>query len=330
MTPDNDTLLKIIAALAVVVAALAAALIGFYSQIKIKQYELRAQARKDRAAQRLAFYLPLLRFCYELDSRIGRILSVLHTEWLKASHLEKIRNNEGFAKDPRETGYFIMSSVYVFACFFGWTEAIKKGVDATKPLSERSRLGRWLRGVRRRLRRRMAGKSKIFFFDRDISIVRRLFQHQELFQEYIASRRLTAPRDAYKLHRHFQHSIGEMMLQADGDVLRCKTFREFCDSYRDEQFRYWFTPLEELFTDLSEFEADEDIETQAQRKNDFRPLRLLAIRYWCRVLMGNLAKDLDIDTPPPEEVLDSLSELLRNTITSVKLEQLELFLVRTS
>lgn len=328
-TLDNDTIVKVAAGFAVVLAALIAALVGLYSQMKIKQFELRTQAKKDRAAQRLAFYIPLLRFCYEFDGRVGRILSVLSTDWLRSSHLNRIQNNEGFARDPRETGYFIMSSIYVFACFFGWTEAIKKGVDATKPLSERSRTGRWLSKLRQRLFNQisgMPGRSEIFFFDHDISVVRRLFQHQELFQEYVTSKKLTNPKDACKLHRHFQHSIGEMMLQIDGDALRCKTFREFSDAYKDEQFRYWFVPLEDFLTDLSDFEANKDIETQAEMKNDIRPLRLLAIRYWCRLLMKNLAKDLGIDTPQPEEVLNRLSDPLKNTITSVRIEHLELFL----
>lgn len=325
---DNETLIKVAAGFAVVVAALIAAILGLYTQIKLKQYELRAQARKDGAAQRLGLYIPLLRFCYELDGRIGRILAKLHLDWLRASHLERIRKNEGFAKDPREIGYFIMSSIYLLACFFGWTEAIQRGVDETKAFSERSKFRRLLSRIGRRLRGlvRRDDESHIYFFDKDINIVRRLFQNQELFEKYSVSRKLSNPRDACKLHRHLQHSIGEMMLQLDGDVLRCKTFREFLEAYRDEQFRYWFVLLEELFTDLSDFEPNKDIETQAEMKNDIRPLRLLAIRYWCRVLMKNMSTDLGIETPRPDEVLQGLSDQLKTTITAVSLEKLELFL----
>lgn len=325
---DNETIIKIFAGFAVVVAAILTVLLGFYFQIKIKQFENLTQARKDRAAQRLTYFIPLLRFSYELDGRIGRILHVLSTDWLRSTHLEKIRKNEGFAKNPLETGYFIMSSVYVFACFFGWTEAIKNGVDATEQFSQ-GRGRRWLSNIARYVRRHLGlpAKSNIFFFDTDISVVRRLFQYQELFKTYVTSKKLTNPRDAYKLHRHLQHSIGEMMLQRDGGVFRCKTFREFSDAYREnENFRYWFVPLEEFFIDLSDFEAGKEIETQAEMKNDIRPLRLLAIRYWCRVLMKNLSMSLGIETPPPDDVLEGLSDTLKTTIMSVKIEQLESYL----
>jgi hypothetical protein len=326
---DDDTIVKVVAACAVIIAAVIAALVGLYTQIKIKQFELRAQARKDAAAQRLGFYVPLLRFCYELDGRIGRILSALSTDWLRSTYLEQIRQDQGFAEDPRKTGYFIMSSVYVFACFFGWTEAIKKGVDATKPMSERARWRRALarsgQSVNRLLRRKE--KTKVFFFDHDISVVRRLFQYQELFKHYAVSRKLSTPRDANKLQRHLQHSIGEMMLQPDGDGYRCKTFREFYEAYRaSASFRYWFVSLEELLRDLSDFESDKDVETQAEMKDDIRPLRLLAIRYWSRVLMKNLAKDLGIKTPPPEDVIASVSGPLRTAITFVTSEDLELYI----
>src|ERR1700729_2997851 len=225
---DPDTLVKIYAAFAVVVAALITALFGYYLQIKIKRIELQAQARKEKALQRLTLLLPLLRFSYELDGRIGRILAVLDTDWLKSTYLEKIRNEEGFAKNPLETGYFIMSSVYVFACFFGWTEAIKKGVDATESFSERTHINKWVSQLSRRFKLLIGLPSEphIFFFDVDISVVRRLFQYQELFHAYSTSKKLTTPKDASKLHRHFQNSIGEMMLQRDGDNFRCKTFRE--------------------------------------------------------------------------------------------------------
>jgi hypothetical protein len=326
---DTDTLVKIATAFAAVVAAVITVLFGYYGQIKIKQFELRAQARKDRAAQRFRFFIPLLRFSYELDGRIGRILDSLHTDWLRLEHLEKIRRTEGFSKNPLETGYFIMSSVYVFACFFGWTEAIKKGVNATEPYSDYGRARKWHLNVAARVRQLLRSRpaSKIFFFDVDISVVRRLFQYQELFKNYVTSKKLVNPTDACRLHRHLQHSIGEMMLQPDGDMFRCKTFREFADAYREnESVRYWFVPLEEFFADLSDFPPGKDIETQAEMKNDIRPLRLLAIRYWCRVLMRNLSADLGIQTPPPDDVLAGLSDALKSTIQGVTIENLELYL----
>jgi hypothetical protein len=317
-TFDNDTLVKIYAGFAVVIAAL----IGFRATLRIKALELEAQERREANAQRLTYHLPLLRFCYELDGRINRILAQLHGDWLRSEHLDKIRRGEGFAQNPLETGYFIMSSTYVLACFFGWTEAIKKGVDRTRPLTNRT----WYFRLWQRIRGFLLGPSaqpSVFFFDTDISIVRRLFQYQELFKDYSVSKKLISPKDANRLHRHLQHSIGEMMLQPDGSGFRCKTFREFATEYQDKTFQYWFVPLEELIVDLCDFAPGKDIETQAELKNDVRPLRLLAIRYWCRVLMKNLSSDLGIPTPDPEDVLQGLSGSLRNAITGVKIEDLE-------
>jgi hypothetical protein len=324
-TLDNDTIVKIFAGFAVLVAAMFAAVFGLYSNVKIKRLEFQTQARKERAAQRLAFHIPLLRFCYELDGRIGRILEHLSSDWLRGSYLEDIQNDQGFAQDPRERGYFIISSVYVFACFFGWTEAIKKGIDATQPLAERGRLRRW---ASRAWERVAPPRRRVFFFDHDISMVRRLFQFEELFASYLTSRKFTKPKDACKLHRYFQHSIGEMMLHRDGNVLRCKTFREFYDAYTtDPKYRYWFVLLEQLFIDLSDFAESKNVETQSEMKNDVRPLRLLAIRYWCRILMRNLSRDLGIETPAPEEILDGRSEELKKVIKNVTIEELEKHLV---
>lgn len=329
---SDESLLRLVAASAVVLAALVGTLLGFFAQKRLKRYEMRAQALRDRAARRRALHVPLLRFCYELDSRIGRILSMLHEDWLSATYLERFSGNDGFAKDQRQKGYFIVSSVYLFSCFFGWTEAIQRGVDETNRLAEQSALRRWLsRKIRELIAAwRRKGDSAIYFFDRDIHIVRRLFQHQELFDAYSKSKKLSNPRDSCKLHRHLQHSIGEMMLQRDGEVLRCKTFREFVEAYHDEKFRYWFALLEDLFVDLSGFPVGKDIETQAEMRNDVRPLRLLAIRYWCRILMKNMASDLGIEAPPPEAVLQDVSESLRSTIAEVRVENVEPFLVGIS
>jgi hypothetical protein len=326
MKIDSDTLIKIIVGLATVVVAIIVALLGLYTQTKIKRMDYRAQARKDRAAQRLAFYVPLVRSCYEFDARIARILSSLHSDWLRSSHLDRIRQGEGFAQDPTQTGYFILSSLYVFACFFGWTEAIAIGVDATEHLAEMGRIRRRIMAVRRRIGKTGSRRAHpdVFIFDEDVLIVRRLFQFEELFVAYSESHNLHAPRDANKVHRHFQHSIGEMMLHRDNGVLRCKTFKEFFDEYTsNEQYRYWFAPLEALVTDLSDFFPNADLETQVKIENDIRPLRLLAIRYWCRVLIRNRAKELGIASPDPASVLEGSSAELKSLIEQITVEQLE-------
>jgi hypothetical protein len=331
MSSSNSLIDTVLSAIAVIVSALIAAILGFYGNFRIKQLEIDTQAEKDRAEKRLRFYLPLLRYSYTLDRRIGHILTTLDTDWLAKSHLDKIKNKQGFATSPDEKGYFIISSVYIFACFFGWSEAIKKGVDATRPFSEKSRLRELLSKARRKVFAylKIPEKKNVFLFDPDISMVSKLFQYEELFNEYLVSKTIVNPRDASKLHKQFQYSIGELMLEKESEEsYRCKSFREFFDAYlNDEKFRFWFVPLENVFIDLCNFEKGKDLETQIHLKNDVRPLRLLAIRYWCRVLMKNMSDQLDIETKPPDEVLDGVSTRLQKTIKSIELERLESYLL---
>ncbi len=327
---QEQLLQGVLAAIAVILAALLAAMLANYGNVKIKQLEIQAQAERDKANKRIKFYLPLLRFCYTLDRRIGHILKELHSDWLSKKYLDNIQSNQGFAVNPNEKGYFIASSMYVFACFFGWSEAIKKGVDVTKPFS-RSPIRKFLSKIKKRVYTflRITDRRNIFIFDPDISIVFKLFQYEELFKEYLVSKTLADPRDASKMHKQFQFSIGELMLEKEGeDSFRCKSFREFFEAYvNDEKFRYWFTPLENLFIDLCGFPAGKDLETQVIMKNDVRPLRLVAIRYWCRVLMRNMSEELGIETPPPDEALEGISQQLKRIIKSVEIEKLESYLL---
>lgn len=316
----------ILSAIAIIVAALIAALLGFYGNLKIKVLEIENQAERARAEQRLRYYLPLLRLCYTLDRRIGHILAVLDTDWLARGHLEKIHDGEGFAVDPKIRGYFIVSSIYIFACFFGWSEAIKQGVDRTIPFSRRS-LSLTIKYKIYNLLN-IGEKRDIFVFDPDISMVGKLFQYKELFDDYLEATLNTDPVDESGLHKQFQYSIGELMLEDDDDDLRCKSFREFFDSYcTDPKFRFWFVPLENLFSDLCGFEPEKTLEVQVSLKNDIRPLRLLAIRYWVRVLMKNMATQLDLETLPPEDALIGVSDSLKKSIQSVRLHELESYLL---
>ena len=325
----------VLSAIAVIAAAVLGALIAFYGNVRIKRMDLRSQKESERAEQRLRYYVPLLRFTYTLDRRIGHILTTLDTDWLSKEHLDKIKNREGFAIDPNPEvkGYFISSSLYIFACFFGWAEAIKLGVDPTRPFSYRNQLHKTLSRAKKKVYTRLevpyVDKRAIFLFDPDISIVSKLFQYEELFKQYLISKTLVNPRDASRLDKQFQYSIGELMLERDGEEgLRCKSFREFFDCYvNDENFRWWFTRLENLFVDLCNFERGKELETQVQLKNDIRPLRLLAIRYWCRVLMQHISDELDIETLPPGDVLVGISKELTNIIKSVEIEKLESYLV---
>jgi hypothetical protein len=331
---DNDTLLKIMAGFAVVFAGI----LGFFAQLIVKKIDNNFVQRKEKENQKLKFYIPLLRCLYELDDRFIRIFQNLDKDWLSAKYLEDIKQKKGFAENPKEKGYFIISSIYLIGCFFGVTEAIKKGVDTTRLSFNRKRTIRLPKWMSKKFR--VIFKSRIhydiFQFDPDITIICRLLQNKELFNHYISSKNYTKPKDANEIHKHFQHSIGEMMLEKVGDdKYRVKTFREFYELYiNDDSFRFWFILIEGYFTDLCNFDASKKFEKKAELKNDIRPLRLLAIQYWCRKLMSNIAKELELDelnfeTRKPDEVLKSaeVDNDLNKLISSYKLENSDTYLL---
>ncbi len=333
---DPSTIANIIVVVAAIIGAFAGAILAYYSSWRIKRFETKLQEKKERATERLKFHIPFLRLCSALDRRIGRLLLHLNTDWLDYKYLEKINRGEGFAADQKEIGYFFISSVYLFACFFGWSEAVKKRIDSMRPYSERKGISRIFSISKRRFTEKL-GIQKVkhtFIFDRDISAVSKLFQYEEFFKIYLTKKKFVTPRDAaYKLHKQLQYSIGELMLIEDGlGNFRCKTFREFLEKYvQDEKFRYWFFPIVNLLADLSHFQAHKDIETQSEMKNDIRPLRILAIRYWIRVLMQNMSKELGINLPLPDEVLkgdkdrEAVSDELKEAIKSFSIEEVDTF-----
>src|ERR1700733_1869218 len=194
----KETIQNILTGASVILAALIATVLGYYGNLRVKRFEIEVQSRKEEANQRLRFYLPLLRFCDALDRRIGHILTKIDTDWLSKTYLEKIHKKEGFACNPDEKGYFISSSTYIFACFFGWSEAIKRGIASTSQVSESGRLSRWLSRAKRRFLNKLgiADERGAFLFDPDISVVSKLFQYEELFSDYMVSKTLKEPRDA--------------------------------------------------------------------------------------------------------------------------------------
>lgn len=333
---DKTTIINLIATFGVVLAALIAGMLGFFAQWKINQIDNARSEKKGRENQRLKFYIPLLRCLYELDDRFHTIIKNLESDWLDKEHLTRIKDAKGFAEDPNKKGYFIISSIYLIASFFGLSEAIKKGVDTTKFSANRSKIRRvgikllksWYKffGIKQRF--------SIFQFDPEITKVCRLFQYEELFKEYMTSKSLVNPIDACKLHKHIQHSIGEMMLEKQGEGrYRVKSFREFYEAYlSDEKFRFWFILIENLFVDLSNFAEEKSIEVKVEMKNDIRPLRIIAMQYWCRVLMKKIASELELgefnlQTRPPENVLFGLSENLKRAIVNFKSDRTETFLL---
>lgn len=324
MELDKETTIKLITAFGVVIAAFIAGMLGFFAQWKVKQFENTLTLKREKENQKLKYYIPLLRCLYELDDRLDRIINKqLDSNWLDAKHLEEIKRKKGFAENPNNTGYFIISSIYLIGSFFGLTEAIKKGVDTTKISYNHKTVSKIWNKVKIRIKKVLCinQEHNIFQFDPDISIISRIFVHPDLFKGYIQSRELINPLDACKLHKHIQHSIGEMMLEKEGDdKYRVKSFREFYNLYvADEPFRFWFVPLENLFCDLSNFQKEKTLEMKVKLKNDIRPLRLIAIQYWCRMLMKNISKELDLEelnleTRPPEDVLTGLGEELKTII----------------
>lgn len=333
---DKETIIKLVAALGVVLAAFIAGMLGFFAQWKIKQFDNAQNEKKEKENQKLKFYIPLLRCLYELDDRFHTVIKNLETDWLHKEHLESIKAGKGFAEDPNKKGYFIISSIYLIASFFGLSEAIKKGVDTTKFSYDRYKIKRIGYKIKRWLYKTLGVKQRfsIFQFDPEITKVCRLFQYEELFKDYMKEKSLVNPKDACKLHKHIQHSIGEMMLEKQGEEsYRVKSFREFYEAYlNDEKFRFWFILIENLFIDLSNFEKDKSIEKKVEMKNDIRPLRIIAIQYWCRVLMKNIAAELDLaefnlQTRPPEDVLTGLSNELKGVIVNYKSDRTETFLL---
>ncbi|MCK9425997.1 MAG: hypothetical protein M0Q21_08175 [Ignavibacteriaceae bacterium] len=334
---DKETVIKILTAFAVIVAAFVAGMLGFFAQLILKRFDNLLAGKKEKENQKLKFYIPLLRCLYELDDRLDRIVNKqLDSNWLDAKYLDDIKNKKGFASNPNNTGYFIISSIYLIASFFGLTEAIKKGVDTTKFSYNHKTIVKYWNKLKIIANKTLGLKQNqnIFQFDPDISIISRIFVHPDLFNNYIQTKSLIAPVDACKLHKHIQHSIGEMMLEKDGeDKYRVKSFREFYDSYiMDEGFRFWFVLIENLFCNLSNFQKNKSIEKKVELKNDIRPLRLIAIQYWCRILMKNISKELDLDelnleTRPPDDVLINLSDELKSTIKSFKLDNTQTYLL---
>lgn len=334
---DKETIIKILQVIGVVVAAFVAGMLGFLAQWKLKRFENALTQKKEKENQRLKFYIPLLRCLYELDDRIDRIINKqLDSNWLDAKHLEDIKQKKGFAENPNNTGYFILSSIYLIASFFGLTEAIKKGVDTTKFSYNHKSITKFWNKLKIRVKKILGLKQtqNIFQFDPDISSISRIFVHPDLFSSYIRSKSLIDPIDACKLHKHIQHSIGEMMLEKVGEEkYRLKSFREFYDAYiSDETFRFWFVSIENLFCDLSNFQKNKTTEMKVELKNDIRPLRLVAIQYWCRILMKNISKELDLDelnleTRPPDKVLEGFSSELQNIIKSFKPDNSQTYLL---
>ena len=287
MENTNIEIWKIIVpAIMVIFSVVVGWLLSFVSQKKLKLFDV-SLSKKEREEQEIKFYIPLLRCLYELDDRFIRIFSNLHTDWLSKKYLDDIKKGIGFASNPRDKGYFFISTIYLIGCFFGVSEILKKRVDTKKMTITKNE----------------NNKYSVSLFDSDITKICRLFQDKELFYNYNTSKNFTNPTDACEIHKHFQHSIGEMMIEkTENENYRVKSFQEFYTQYvSDEAFRFWFVLVEGYFSDLTNFDKDKTLEKQAELKNDIRPLRLKAIQFWCRKLIENIISEFNLSEVNFEE-----------------------------
>jgi len=335
---DTD-FLKYIIAFASIIAVVISGFVSVVVQVILKGYDSKQSEKNKRKSKKTKFYIPLLRCLYELDERISTIIDHLHTDWLSEKYLTEIKDKKGFAADPNKKGYFIISSIYLVASFFGLSETIKKDIDATKFSYEKHRIRKIWGKILARVPAAWKAKQKpsIFQFNPEITKVYRLFQQEELFKGYLSSKSLTNPRDASKIHKHIQRSIGEMMLEKEGEKgYRVKSFREFYEAYiNDETFRFWFVLIENLFIDLINFPEEKSLEAKVETKRDIRPLRIITIQYWCRVLMENISQELDLtkfnfQTRQPSAIVENLSTDLKNTITKYRPNKFDSYILSSS
>lgn len=273
----------------------------------IKKRDKESSLSEKRENEIRNYLYPLMNSCLELDGRISKIIFALDKDWLNGDFLKLIQQNDenSFIKNPKNKGYFLISSIYLFANFFGCVELIKRTLGSTTSLSKR---------------------NNIYTFDPNITRLSKLFQYKELFDKFLeeSGKSKSDVMDSCYLHKQFQYSIGELMIENENGSYGIKSFRTFLNEYRtNENFRFWFLPLEYLLSDLTNFPKDMSIEKQVLDKNDIRPLRLMAIRYWCRKLMRDISEEIDIKTPSAYSVISNLSSKTRNSIEHLKLENLD-------
>ena len=101
---------QIIIASAVIAAAFIGGFVAFFGKIIINSFERYKENKNTRENRKITLYMPLLRCLYELDDRFNRILNNLDTDWLNVEYLDSIKKKEGFAKNQKQKGYFVLSS----------------------------------------------------------------------------------------------------------------------------------------------------------------------------------------------------------------------------
>ena len=92
--------------------------------------------KKEKENIKKKLYFPFINCLTELDARFTRILGNLETDWLDSKYLKSIKKGQGFAIDPNQKGYFVLSSIYLIASFFSYCEVIKRDIDIEIAKSE--------------------------------------------------------------------------------------------------------------------------------------------------------------------------------------------------
>lgn len=246
----------------------------------------------ERGNRKMKLYKPFIMFLYDFDSRLKKILDSQEPDWFNSKYLNNIKKKKGFAVDPNQKGYYILSSIYLVASFFAYAEIIQKDVEIAKYKIKVQK-------------KKKQYKEEINYFHPNVLKICGLFRDSSIFKNYLESNDFSNPTDASDIRRHFQHSIGEMMLKKDkNNEFVVKTFKEFFDSYIvDKSFSFWLSKIDGLFVDLPKFD-------EIYIKNDIRPFRIIAIQYWCRKLMEKIFEELDIKEKPEssKKVLDRLND----------------------
>lgn len=250
-----------------------------------------------------ALMYPLLISAVELEDRLRKIILVLDQNWLQQEHLIHIKNSKGFAEDTKKTGYFVISSLYLLSRYFCYVEIISREIGlAYHPISK------------------IAKNLNVA-----ISRISKVLQYKELFDNTDAFSSLKDAGsnivDSWRLHRQFQHSIGESLIVSDGNKLRCMSFKEFFKSFRDDaEFRYWMSPLEEYFVGMANLEGD-NLEDIVIRSGDIRVYRIIALHYWLEQLIEILSQQFSFQIEIERgSLLRELPSEVRACIINLKLD----------
>jgi hypothetical protein len=271
--------------LSVLVGGILGAAIKYLFEVQLP--ESLKQRRLIRQRVRKYSY-PLLQAASDLELRIDNMLTNgLKGDWLASDIMRELEEGKGFLKDPDKRGYFLLSSLYVFARYFAWVEILRREARFVEfPLGNEAN---GLFGILHR--------------------VNNSFRCTSLWPDISDPRSLN---DSIGLYRHVQSAIGETMVVERNKELECISFREFANKYRssgNDDFRFWLRNLVSYFEGLSSIQI-ENIELILEERREYRVLRLIAIQYWLFELVCFLDSGFDKVQPRHKEHKQNLLNLL--------------------